>query len=342
MTPRRIPVKLTDVAAAAGVAPMTVSRVLNNPAQVAPDTAERVRQAIERLGYVPNLLAGGLSSRRSRIIAAIVPTIESPIFAASLRTFNATMDAAGYHVVLALSGYDPHNEEALLAALLGRRPDGLLLTGHDHTAGTRRHLQGIGVPVVEIWDMTAEPADMVVGFDHYATGAAVAAFFRERGYRRFGVIAADDPRALQRRAGFVAGLPDGGLCLDRCLPAPATMAGGRAMVAELSLPAEPMALYCSSDLSAAGAVIEAGVRGIAVPGQLAVCGFGDLEIGRALHPSISTISVDGAEIGRVAARNLLLRLSGQPAPRVVSVPFQVLPRASTGVVDQAALVSLPS
>lgn len=330
MSPRRAPVKLSDVAAAAGVAPMTVSRVLNNPAQVAPETAQRVRAAIEALGYVPNLLAGGLSSRRSRIVAAIVPTVESPIFAASLASFTDTLDAAGYHVVLALSGYDGASEEALLAALLGRQPDGLLLTGLSHTPGTRRRLALAGVPVVEIWDLSDSPADMVVGFDHRATGAAVAAFFLAQGWRRFAVVAADDPRALDRRAGFVDALPPGSLAFDRAVSAPASMESGRAAVAEFPVPDQPTAMFCSSDLSAAGVVIGAALRGIAVPGQLAVCGFGDLGVGRAMHPAVTTVSVDSAAIGRVAAENLLLRLSGHAAPRSVAVPFRIIERGSTG------------
>ena len=330
------PVKLSDVAAAAGVAPMTVSRVLNTPEQVAPDTAERVRAAIERLGYVPNLLAGGLSSRRSRIIAAIVPTIASPIFAASLGAFTDELDAAGYHVVLGLSGYGD-GEEALVAAILGRRPDGLLLTGTQHSAATRRRLALAGVPVVEIWDLVEDPADMVVGFDHRAVGEAVAALFLGQGFRRFAAIGADDPRAVARRRGFTEALPPGALLLDKTLPAPASIQGGRDAVAALPLGGEPVGLFCSSDLSAAGAVIEAGARGIVVPGQLAVCGFGDLEVGRAMHPAVSTVSVDGAEIGRVAARCLLARLAGRDAPRSVAVPFRVVERASSRPPQKPAI-----
>ncbi len=330
MTTHRPQAKLRDVAAAAGVAPMTVSRVLNTPEQVAPETAVRVRAAIERLGYVPNLLAGGLSSRRSRIIAAIVPTVASPIFAASLGAFTDELDAAGYHVVLGLSGYGADNaEEALVGAILGRRPDGLLLTGTEHSATTRRRVALAGVPLVEIWDMVDEPADMVVGFDHRAVGQAVAALFLAQGYRRFAAIGADDSRAVARRSGFTGALPPGTLLLDETLPAPASMQGGRDALAKLVLGAEPVAMFCSSDLSAAGVVIEAGSRGIAVPGQLAVCGFGDLEVGRAMHPAVSTVSVDGAEIGRVAAQCLLTRLAGQDAPRSIAVPFHVVARGST-------------
>ncbi len=322
--------KLSDVAAAAGVAPMTVSRVLNTPDQVAPGTAERVRAAIQRLGYVPNLLAGGLSSRRSRIIAAIVPTVASPIFAACLGAFTDELDGAGYHVVLGLSGYGADNaEEALVGAILGRRPDGLLLTGTEHSPITARHLALAGVPVVEIWDLVDDPVDMIVGFDHRAVGQAVARLFLRQGYRRFAAIGADDSRAVARRRGFTEALPAGSLVLDEALPAPASMLGGRTALARLTLSDEPVAMFCSSDLAAAGVVIEAAARGIAVPGQLAVCGFGDLEIGQVMNPAVSTVSVDGAEIGRVAARSLLTRLAGQDAPRSVGVPFRVVERGST-------------
>ena len=312
---------------------MTVSRVLNTPDQVAAGTADRVRQAIDRLGYVPNLLAGGLSSRRSRIVAAIVPTIASPIFAASLGAFTDALDAGGYHVVLGLSGYGS-GEETLIAAILGRRPDGLLLTGTDRTPATRRRLALAGVPVVEMWDLAEDPVDMVVGFDHSAVGQAAAALLVARGYRRFAAVGAEDPRAVARRRGFVDALPPGSLVLNRTLPAPASMQAGRAAVADLPLHGEPVGLFCSSDLVAAGAVVEAALRRIAVPDRLGVCGFGDLEIGRAMHPAITTLSVDGAEIGRAAANCLLARLAGRDAPRRIAAPFRVVERGSTPKPEQ--------
>ncbi len=327
---RRAQVKLIDVAAAAGVAPMTVSRVLNTPDRVARDTADRVRAAIDALGYVPNLLAGGLSSRRSRIVAAIVPTVASPIFAASLAAFTEALGQSGYHVVLGLSGYGPDDtEEALVRAILGRRPDGLLLTGTAHSATTHHRLALAGVPMVEIWDLVDDPADMVVGFSHYAVGQAVAGLFLRQGYRRFAAVGAGDPRAMARRHGFTDALPPGSLVLDEVLSAPASMQGGRAAVARLPMNDAPIGLFCSSDAAAAGAVMEAAARGIAVPERLAVCGFGDLEVGQAIEPAITTVSVDGAEIGNTAARCLLARLSGREAPRRVAMPFRIVERGST-------------
>ena len=186
-----------------------------------------------------------------------------------------------------------------------------------------------GVPVVEIWDLTEKPTDMVVGFEHRAVGRAAAEMFLRQGYTRFAFAGADDTRAIARRDGFAELLPPGSLVAEWQLPAPASMLDGRGVLGKLPLGPEPIAMFCSSDLVAAGVVIEAGATGIAVPEHLAVCGFGDLEISRALHPSITTVSVDGAEIGRVAAHCLLERLAGRDPPRAVAVPFRVVERGST-------------
>ncbi len=325
-------VKITDVAAAAGVAPMTVSRVLNTPERVSEPTAQKVRDAIERLGYVPNLLAGGLSSRRSRMIAAIVPTIASPMFSAPTQVFTEVLGRAGYHVMLGLSGYDIGGEDALIRAVMTRRPDGMLLTGANHSPQVRRLLQDAGIPVVEIWDATEEPTDMLVGFDHAELGAAVADFFAERGHRHFAVFAAGDPRAAARRDGYIRRVAQHGgtLVAARTLPAPSGIMDGRLALREIApLLGARTALLGSSDNVAFGAMVEARVLGIAVPERLAVCGFGDFELSRSSEPPFTTVSVDGAQMGRIAAENLLARMSGRGAPRRVLVPSRIIARKST-------------
>ena len=325
-------VKITDVAAAAGVAPMTVSRVLNTPERVSEPTAARVRDAIERLGYVPNLLAGGLSSRRSRMISAIVPTIASPMFSVPMQSFTDTLDQAGYNVMLGLTGYDPGSEDALIRAVLGRRPDGLLLTGASHSPAVQRLLADAGVPVVEIWDATETPTDMLVGFDHAELGAAVADFFIAGGHTRFVVLAARDPRAAARREGFAGRVRQHGgtMLAERILPAPSGIMDGRLALRDIApLLGERTALFGSSDNLAFGVLTEARMLGIAVPQRLAVCGFGDFEISRSGEPPFTTVTVDGAGMGRMAAENLLARLAGRAAPRRVLVPSRIIERAST-------------
>lgn len=325
-------VKITDVAALAGVAPMTVSRVLNTPDRVSEPTAARVRAAIEQLGYMPNLIAGGLSSRRSRMIAAIVPTIASPMFNAPVQSFTDAMGQAGYHVMLALSGYSADSEDAQIRAVLARRPDGLLLTGAHRSPAIARLLAESRLPVVEIWDTAAEPTDVLVGFDHHEVGAAVADFFVGLGHTHFAAMPAGDPRAAERCRGFVERVAHHGLTqvAERILPAPSGIEDGRQGLRDI-LPCLPArtAVFCSSDLVAFGVLTEARVRGIAVPAQLAVCGFGDFEISRSGAPSFTTVRVDGVEIGRIAAEQLLERIQGATSPGRVLVPFQILAREST-------------
>ncbi len=324
-------VKITDVAAAAGVAPMTVSRVINTPERVSADTAQRVREAIERLGYVPNLIAGGLSSRRSRMIAAIVPTVASPMFSAPVQTFTDVLGEAGYHVMLGLSGYGQDGEDALIRAVLTRRPDGMLLTGASHSEAVRRLLRDAGVPVVEIWDTSDTPTDMLVGFDHAELGGAVADYFHAQGHTDFAVLAASDPRAAARREGFVRRVRQHGghLVAERTLPAPSGIMDGRLALRDIAGDLGPRtALFGSSDNVAFGVITEAMVRGLAVPDRLAVCGFGDFEISRSSEPPFTTVSVDGAEMGRVAAANLLARMRGATVPHRVLVPFRIICRAS--------------
>jgi LacI family gluconate utilization system Gnt-I transcriptional repressor len=326
-------VKITDVAAAAGVAPMTVSRVLNTPERVSEGTAARVREAIEKLGYVPNLIAGGLSSRRSRMIAALVPTIASTMFSDPVQTFTDALAQAGYHVMLGLTGYAPGGEEGLIRTVLTRRPDGLLLTGAEHSPSVRRLLADARVPVVEIWDAAAEPTDVLVGFDHAEVGAAVADHFLAAGHTRFAVLAASDPRARLRRNGFVSRIEQHGgtLVAERIPAAPSTITDGRTALREILpvLKQGRTAVFGGSDLIAFGAVTEARALGLRVPEDVAVCGFGNFELSQAAEPPMTTVSVDGAAMGRLAAESLLARINGATAPARVLVPFHIIARATT-------------
>jgi LacI family gluconate utilization system Gnt-I transcriptional repressor len=325
-------VRITDVAAEAGVSAITVSRALNTPALLSAPTLRRVLAAVEKLGYVPNLTAGALSSRRSRMIVAIVPTIASPMYAEALQAFTDVLSQAGYHVVLGLGGFDGREEEQLITTLLGRQPEGLLLVGTVQSAGARRRLDEATIPIVEIWGDASPGADLQVGFNHAGVGEAVADHLCDRGYRAFGVVSSDDARAMERLDGFRRRLRRRGFALAalRQVPPPSTLMAGRDALAPLLHDLPPAAaVFRSSDLLAAGLAIEAAVRGVRIPHDLAICGFGDLEIGRAMEPALTTVSVDGAEMGQLAARCLLDRLAGNAAPRRISVPVEIIPRGTT-------------
>ncbi len=150
-------ITLADVAKLAGVSAITASRALNTPDQVSPDTLQRIREAVERTGYVPNMLAGGLASARSRLVAAVVPTVAGPVFLETIQALTDALAESGYQLMLGQGGYANSREDALLDAIIGRRPDGIVLTGIMHSAEGRRRLLAAGIPVVETWDLTPDP-----------------------------------------------------------------------------------------------------------------------------------------------------------------------------------------
>ncbi len=326
-------VTLHDVARLAGVAPITASRALNSPDQVSADVRRKVADAVARTGYVPNLLAGGLASRRSRLVAAVVPTISGTVFLRTVQALTEALAAHGYQVMLGQTGYHGSREDDLLEAIIGRRPDGIVLTGIMHSATGRRRLLASRIPIVETWDLTPTPIDMVVGFSHEEVGGAVADFLHRRGRRRLALISGDDARALRRRDGFVAASARLGLPAPRevTVAAPTTVRSGRTALAGLLGSADrPDAVFCSSDLLALGVLTEARASGFAVPQDLAVIGFGDLEFAADLQPALTTVRVNGEAIGQQAASFIVERAEGRDVePRWIDIGHAIVERDST-------------
>lgn len=323
---------LTDVARLAGVSPITVSRALNSPGQLNHETLNKVREAIERMGYVPNRIARGLASSKSRLVAALVPSISSPVFLESVQAMTEELSASGYQLMLGESGYGGVREDDLLDAIIGRRPDGIIVTGIMHSSEGRRRLSAAGIPIVETWDLTPTPIDMLVGFSHEKVGTAVAHYLLDRGARNPGIVSADDQRALLRREAFQAEAARRGIrsIPTELVPAPSSIgAGRRALAALLEKKPRTDAVFCSSDLLGLGALIEAHARGIAVPGKLRVFGFGDLNFAADTDPALSTVRIDVTRIGRQAARFIIERAAGRPIPeRVMDLGFTLVERAS--------------
>jgi LacI family gluconate utilization system Gnt-I transcriptional repressor len=326
-------VTLHDVAKLAGVAPITASRALNTPSQVSAEVLQKVSDAVARTGYVPNRLAGGLASTRSRLVAAVVPTVSGLVFLATVQALTDTLAAGGYQLMLGQAGYHGHREDDLLDAIIGRRPDGIVLTGILRSDQGRRRLLASGIPVVETWDLTPAPIDMLVGFSHVAVGEAVARYLHGKGRRQLGVAAGDDPRALRRVEAFAKtaqalGLPE---VVVEVVPTPTTLHGGRQALANLLARHPAMdAVFCSSDLLALGVLTQARVMGVDVPAQLSVVGFGDLDFAADTAPALSTVRINGADIGVQAARFIIDRAAGNVvAQPVVDIGFQLIERDSS-------------
>ncbi|MDR6215380.1 LacI family DNA-binding transcriptional regulator [Paracidovorax wautersii] len=323
------PATLHDVAKAAGVSLITASRALGNPGIVSEKTRVRVEQAVEATGYIPNLLAGGLKSKRSRMVAGIVPALSVSQFLPTVQTLTAALHEEGYQLLLGQTFYDAEREEEVLAAMVSRQPDGIVMMGLVQSERARERLRRLRVPVVETWDMSDRPVDMVIGFSHLKVGSALAGYFLAQGYERIGIATGSDHRAMQRREGFLAAW--GRDVPTAVVPAPSTLERGRLALGEL-MERQPglQAVMCSSDMLAHGILVEARARGLRVPQDLAVTGFGNAEFGAHMVPSITTVHVDGPEIGRLAAHLIMDRCRGVASAQTRhDLGFHLIERGST-------------
>src|SRR5690606_14052095 len=152
-------VRLVDVARLARVSPITVSRALRQPETVSPLTRSRVAEAVAKTGYVPDLVASSLTRGQTRLVGIIVPTLSASIYAATVEGITATLRARGFESLIGDSGYALDAEEKLIAAFIGRRADGLVLSNVAHTQASRRMLERAGIPVVETGNLTDDPVD---------------------------------------------------------------------------------------------------------------------------------------------------------------------------------------
>ena len=333
---------MADVAARLGVSKMTVSRALNRAGS---GRSEELRQRILRtcheLGYVIDQTARTFSSKRSGFVAALIPALNNSNFSDTAHGLTAALEAVGLQVLLGYTDYDVPTEERLIRAMLTRRPEGIVVTGGSHTLAARKLLKASGVPVIETWDLLAEPIEHTVGFSNADAVGALVRELHGKGYRRIaflGGVPESDARGADRRRGFEEAMRALHLDADRTISvghAPVSMADGAHGVVQLMQRwPDVEAVVCVSDHAAFGALAECQRRGWAVPGRLAIAGFGSFEVGSACHPQITTVAMDCFGMGHTAGQLLIraidsVRTGQRLAPEAIAVPYRIEWRGST-------------
>jgi LacI family transcriptional regulator, gluconate utilization system Gnt-I transcriptional repressor len=327
-------VTLADVAQAANVSPITVSRALRGERAVDPDLVARVRAAADRLGYVPDPAARALASRRGHDVALLVPALSNALFVDLLEAAQSTLARAGYQTLIGVTHYDPLEEEQILRGQLLHRPAGLLVTGFDRTEATRAMIAASGVPCVHLMETSSAPGVYSVGLSQAQASIAMTRHLLARGHRRIAFAAAQlDPRTIQRLEGWRQVMREQGLyapTLEWLNPAPSSIALGGVMFEQIvgQVPPVDAIFFCNDDL-AQGALLAALRLGIRVPERVAVAGFNDLTGSDQMLPPLTTIRTPRAEVGRAGAEMLLALLRGQSVdPACVDLGFELVVRES--------------
>jgi LacI family gluconate utilization system Gnt-I transcriptional repressor len=327
-------IKLSDVAARAGVSPVTVSRALRNPGIVSADLRERVELAVRELGYIPNQLASALASSHTNRIGVIVPSLTNGVFGGYLRAMHDVFLPAGFQVLVLNSGYVAGNEERAIATMLGQYPEAIILSGIDQTPSARHMLVEAAIPVIQTMETTDNPIDIVIGLSQHKAGQAATQYLVDLGHRNIAQMSMPlDERARRRRAGYLEAMGAAGLePRNVSRDAPSTFVQGAEMLAEiLDRWPEVTAIFAGNDNLALGAVFECQRRGIRVPQDVSIVGFNDLEFAAAAYPALTTVATPRYEIGEQAARIVLeiVRGSGaRPEKRKIDLGFRLITRES--------------
>lgn len=322
---------LGDVAARAGVSTASVSRYINNPAVVSTDTGQAIADAIAETGYIPNLLAGGLASNKSRMVAVLIPHLSDSIFNETIEAMSEELASAGFTVLLGLTGPKGEGNEDMVRAALARRVDAIIATA-PQTKSIAELLQRSSTLFIQIWELSEETPGISIGFSHEDVGCDIARFLFSRGFVRPHIVTADGARARKRGEAFKQEwlAQSGREATETFVDIPSRFGHARRIFADLRrLDAMPDVVVTGSDYLAQGLIIEAQASGLKVPEDLAVMGFGNSSLAGYMRPTITTVDIDGKRIAREAIAAIRHASTGaEPQADIINVGFRLIARES--------------
>ena len=330
-------IKLDDVAGQAGVSPSTVSLYIRQPGRVSEKTGKKIQAAIDSLGYVHNKIASQFTGSGSSIMAVVLPSLANLTFSHVIQCIESTVSAEGYQLAIASHDHCLEKEEAQIRAILQWSPAAIAIAGADHRPATLKMLQASGVPVVQMWQVDGSAFQAQVGNNQEQIGYAAAQYLLESGCKNLGYFTtrfAEDIRARIRYAGFCRALAEQGkspLLADIPETGNIWQASRESLMKTLVKARGLDGIFCTSDAIGTALLMEAQARGIRVPEQLSILGFGDFPSSAWLAPaSLSSISLNADLIASRTA-DMMLRMSREQSYRgeVIDVGFEIMPRNST-------------
>lgn len=328
-------VSLAEVAQAAGVSKMTASRVLRGGGGYSNATRDKVMAEVERLGYLPNRLATVFAGdQTSTFVGVSIPDLGNEVFAQVLEGIDRRLGAFGYQTVLGLTQHTLDEEERWIRTVLTWQPAGLILTGRSHSPAALDMLRNAGIPVVEIWDLQSQPLDVSVGINHFDCGFEMGRYLMGLGYRAIGYVGTHHDTAnaaTARMDGFAKAIADGGGWLARqlCLHDTATYYPGYYGTEQLLASArDTECVFYQNDSMAFGGMQYVMRRGLDVPGDLGIAGWGDMPVASVLKRRLTSMHVSHLRLGQRAADAMAARLAGEPVQPSQDIGFNLIPGAT--------------
>ena len=328
-------ITIADVAQRAGVSKTTVSHTLSGKRPVSPETRQKVEQAVRELGFRPNMLAQGLRMQRSQTIALIIPDITNPFYPVLSRGLQSALIEHGYHTFLCNTDGQREQEQAFLDDVVHRRVDGIVLEPFQLTVEAIEGALAANIPVVATDMLIDHPSVDIVRMDDAQGAREATEYLIAHGHQRIGMITGTVGVSISERRlkGYREALERAGIAFDPSLVVRGNFIrqGGReAMRTLLDLKPRPSAVFCGNDLMAIGAMDAVRETHLAIPGDIAIMGFDDIDAASLVTPPLTTVLNPAYEMGEIAGRYLLERISEEyeGERRCVTVPHRIIERDS--------------
>jgi LacI family transcriptional regulator len=309
---------------------------MNNPAAVSEELRDRIASVVRHLGWVPHGAARALATHRTGTIGAVFPTLTHGDFARAIQALQHELSEAGYTLLLACSEYDVEQEYQQVRKLIERGVDALLLVGEAHHRDLAELLDKNRIPYVNTFVYNPSTHGTCVGPDNHKALHKLTRYLVGLGHRSFGVVAQstdNNDRAQARLQGIRDALAEQSIAIQ-----PRHFAQGYWGINEgrqllrriLAAKPWPTAVICGNAYLTVGALLESQQMGIAVPREMSIVGYDDIEIMSELPIPITTVRVSSDEVGRRAARLLVAKIEGRPAETSYECDAEVIVRGSSG------------
>ena len=325
-------ISLSQVARAAGVSKMTASRVLRDEGGYSEKTRVRVMEQVDQLGYLPNRLATVFAGdKSSTFIGVSIPDLGNEVFAQVLEGIDRKLGSFGHQSVLGLTQHTLQEEENWIRTVLSWQPAGLILTGRYHSPRATDMLRNSGIPIIEIWDLNSSPMDMSVGINHFDSGFDMGRYLMSCGYRNIGYVGTSHDTAnasTARLNGFCKAVEGAGgkVVKQLCLHDTATYYPGFYGTEQLLASAgDTECIYYQNDAMAFGGLQYCENKGLSVPADIGIAGWGDLPIASVMRRRLTSCHVSHLKLGHKAAEMMIGRLSDEPVPSVTDIGFRLIP-----------------
>lgn len=325
-------ISLSEVAQAAGVSKMTASRVLRGEGGYSEKTRAKVMEKVDELGYLPNRLATVFAGdQSSTFIGVSIPDLGNEVFAQVLEGIDRKLGSFGHQTVLGLTQHTLLEEENWIRTVLSWQPAGLILTGRYHSPRATDMLRNSGIPIVEIWDLNSSPLDMSVGINHFDSGFDMGRYLSVCGYENIGYVGTSHDTAnaaTTRMNGFCRAVEGGGGRVVRqlCLHDTATYYPGYYGTEQLLASDKGIeCVFYQNDAMAFGGLQYCMSRGMRIPQDIGIAGWGDLPIASVLARRLTSMHVPHLRLGQAAAAMMIGRLSGEPVETCNDIGFRLIP-----------------